>query len=41
MIPEHRIPTHPGEVLAEEFLKPRGITQVAFAARLIRVVMVE
>ena len=31
MIPEHRIPTHPGEVLAEEFLKPYGVTQVAFA----------
>jgi addiction module HigA family antidote len=32
MIPEHRIPTHPGEVLEEEFLKPLGVTQVAFAA---------
>lgn len=27
MIPENRIPTHPGEVLLEEFLKPMGITQ--------------
>ncbi len=31
MIPENRIPTHPGEVLLEEFLKPYGLTQVAFA----------
>jgi addiction module HigA family antidote len=27
----NRLPTHPGEVLLVEFLKPRGITQVAFA----------
>ena len=31
MLPENRIPTHPGEILLEEFLKPSGITQVAFA----------
>ena len=31
MIPEHRIPTPPGEILAEEFLKPLGITQTALA----------
>src|SRR5262245_44623862 len=31
MIPKHRIPTHPGEILLEEFLKPLGITQRAFA----------
>ena len=31
MIPEHRIPTHPGEILLEEFLKPRPMTQVDFA----------
>lgn len=31
MIPENRIPTHPGEVLLEEFLTPYGLTQVAFA----------
>jgi addiction module HigA family antidote len=31
MIPENRIPTHPGEILLEEFLKPYGLTQVAFA----------
>ncbi|MBF2050095.1 MAG: HigA family addiction module antitoxin [Leptolyngbya sp. IPPAS B-1204] len=26
-IPTHRPPTHPGEMLLEEFLKPMGITQ--------------
>ena len=26
-IPTHREPTHPGEMLIEEFLKPMGITQ--------------
>ncbi|CAN2046828.1 Virulence-associated protein I [Candidatus Magnetomoraceae bacterium gMMP-13] len=26
-IPTHRKPTHPGEMLVEEFLKPIGITQ--------------
>ncbi|MCK5241618.1 HigA family addiction module antidote protein [bacterium] len=31
MIPTHRQPTHPGEILAEEFLKPMGISQVEFA----------
>jgi addiction module HigA family antidote len=31
MIPENRIPTHPGEILLEEFLKPLGLSQVAFA----------
>lgn len=34
MIPDNRIPTHPGEVLLEEFLRPLGITQVAFAAHI-------
>lgn len=34
MIPENRIPTHPGEMLLEEFLKPMGIPQTAFAAKL-------
>ena len=33
-IPTHREPTHPGEMLLEEFLKPRGITQSEFAIRL-------
>lgn len=31
MLPKNRVPTHPGEVLSEEYLKPLGITQVAFA----------
>jgi antitoxin HigA-1 len=31
MLPENRIPTHPGEILLEEFLKPMGLSQVAFA----------
>ena len=26
-IPTHRAPTHPGEMLLEEFLKPMGMTQ--------------
>ena len=33
-MPANRIPTHPGEVLLEEFLKPLGVTQVAFAKHL-------
>jgi len=32
MIPSHREPTHPGEVLLEEFLKPHGLKQVKAAA---------
>ena len=31
MLPENRVPTHPGEVLLEEFLDPLGLTQVGFA----------
>ncbi len=31
MIPKNRPPTHPGEVLALEFLEPLGISQVEFA----------
>lgn len=31
MLPENRIPTHPGEVLEEEFLKPLGISSAQFA----------
>lgn len=34
MLPLNRIPTHPGEILLEEFLTPLGVTQVAFAAHL-------
>jgi antitoxin HigA-1 len=26
-IPTHRVPTHPGEILLEEFLRPMGLTQ--------------
>ena len=31
MIPENRIPTHPGEILLEEFLKPMAVSRSAFA----------
>ena len=31
MQPSNRIPTHPGEILREEFLVPLGQTQVALA----------
>jgi addiction module HigA family antidote len=34
MLPENRVPTHPGVVLSEEFLKPLGVSQVALAAHL-------
>ena len=34
MIPKHRIPTHPGEILLEEFLRPLGVSQVRFARHL-------
>lgn len=33
-LPTHLPPTHPGEMLLEEFLKPMGITQSAFALQL-------
>ena len=33
-LPKNRPPTHPGEMLLEEFLKPLGISQSAFAVRL-------
>ena len=32
MIPKSRIPTHPGEILLEEFLIPTGLSQVKLAA---------
>ena len=32
-IPIHRIPTHPGEMLLEEFLKPMGIVQRELTVR--------
>ena len=34
MIPENRIPTHPGVILLQEFLTPLGVSQAAFAAHL-------
>jgi addiction module HigA family antidote len=34
VIPENRIPTHPGVILAREFLAPLHISQVALAAHL-------
>ncbi len=34
MVPTNRIPTHPGEMLLEEFIKPLGITQSDFADRI-------
>ena len=33
-LPSHRAPTHPGEMLLEEFLAPLGISQSRFAIRL-------
>jgi addiction module HigA family antidote len=33
-VPEEREPTHPGEMLLEEFLVPLGITQKEFADRI-------
>lgn len=33
-LPRQRPPTHPGEMLLEEFLKPLGVSQSAFAIRL-------
>ena len=34
MVPTHGQPTHPGEMLLEEFLKPLGITQVELAEKI-------
>ena len=34
MLPDHRLPTSPGEMLLEEFLRPAGETQAAFASRI-------
>ncbi|MDQ2668286.1 MAG: HigA family addiction module antitoxin [Gemmatimonadota bacterium] len=33
-IPTHRAPTHPGEILLEEYLKPMGLTQAEFSERI-------
>ena len=34
MIPRHRKPTHPGEILLEEFLQPMELSQVELAHRM-------
>ena len=31
MLPTHRPPTHPGEMLLEEFITPLGVTQTEVA----------
>ena len=33
-IPKHGSPTHPGEMLLEEFLKPLGVTQRELAEKI-------
>jgi len=33
-LPENRPPTHPGEMLFEEFIKPLGLTQAELSRRL-------
>lgn len=33
-LPKHRAPTHPGEMLLEEFLGPLGMSQTEFAKRI-------
>lgn len=34
MIPKNRQPTHPGEILVEEFLKPMGLSQTRLAEKM-------
>ncbi len=34
MIPLHRNPTHPGEILLKEFLEPMKLTQLELARRM-------
>lgn len=34
MLPTHRIPTHPGEILEKEFLEPLEISQLALSEHL-------
>ena len=34
MIPKHRKPTHPGEILLHEFLEPMKLTQMELAHRM-------
>lgn len=34
MLPKRRKPTHPGEILLEEFIKPKGMTQAGLAGKM-------
>lgn len=34
MTPKNRIPTHPGKILREDFMRPKGITQEALARKM-------
>ena len=34
MIPRHRKPTHPGEILLQEFLEPMELSQVELSRRM-------
>jgi addiction module HigA family antidote len=34
MLPTHRTPTHPGEMLLKEFLEPLGVSQTEAATRM-------
>ena len=34
MIPKHRKPSHPGEILLQEFLEPKDLSQVELARRM-------
>lgn len=34
MLPSHRIATHPGQILLQEFLEPMGLTQAELARAL-------
>ena len=35
MLPTHRPPTHPGEMLLKEFLEPLGVSQAEAAKRIV------
>lgn len=34
MIPRHRAPTHPGEILLHEFLAPKNLSQMTLSQKL-------
>jgi len=34
MLPTHRIPTHPGIILKQDFLEPMGVSQLALSEHL-------